>query len=123
MYLLMLILCLLIISVVYYILDKDWCKELSGAILLVMIMLSFLSIILVPVFRYSDNLMIVEINEARRTIEEQRTNDNISDAERIMFSEKIIEYNTWIEKAKNNASNKWISIYTSSDVLNVEPIK
>ena len=79
-------------------------------------------LIVIPISRWKCSNEIAAFREVQRTVQEQRT-ENISEVERANLTNRIIESNQWLVVTKRNSHSKWIGIYYSEDVNNLEPIK
>lgn len=82
-----------------------------------------LALIVLPLARCSCTNSIIEFKEAQRVIENQRQRKDISEIEGAALTNKIIEYNTWLQKSKEMSKSKWVGIYYQKQVNELSPIE
>ena len=116
---------MLIIGITIIVIEENfyWDSFWGTLITIISVETLLLALILIPLFRSSCSYEIVEFKEAKRTIESQRQRKDISETERTALTNKIIEYNTWLEKSKKGSKSKWIGIYYQSEVNELEALE
>ena len=80
-------------------------------------------LILLPVLRYNSKIEIAKFNEARRTLNAARVNEDISPIELAAIQRKVMEQNLWLAEQKIWKTNIFVRVYVHPGVMELEPIR
>lgn len=87
----------------------------------VFIVITIISICLIPIIHSYSSSRIVEYQSRKETITNQRDTYK-SDYENFQIYKEIVDDNAWLSTTKYYANNKWFSAYFNKEVNELTPI-
>lgn len=117
---------LFVSAILWVILDKkyNWYTDLGAAIACVLLGILFLlNCICLAACPASTSADIRAFEAVRQTINEQRSDKQLSELERVQLTDRIIKQNEWLASEQFWASNKWLNWYYDKKILTIQPIK
>lgn len=87
----------------------------------VFIVITIISICLIPIIHNYSSSRIVEYQSRKETIINQRDTYK-SDYENFQIYKEIVDDNAWLSTTKYYANNKWFSVYFNKEVNELTPI-
>jgi len=98
-------------------------RVLGGGFLMVAGIWLFVSVIALPVDRFSHYAFIEQFEAARLTIIDIRDNPSISAFERLALQKEILERNEELAKRQYYSRNVWTGWYFPKELQEVNPIR